>query len=519
MINGQVYELDNDSSDEGTNPDNFGLDGDNTSSDNGEEDEDEDDTGSDDDDDNWSYPEEEESTDDELISDPEYDNSKDRISNLLSDMYLHSSPRTQLAITLKNNLSEASKQLLLWRLDKDESFSDWTIEVSVTNKRNGKKTYHVHKTSLGLGPKKSEYFEALLTSGQFSESSNSTSEVELHEDTAKYFDVFLDYMYTHPSECAYLINRDNRSALQYLAKYFLVHKLTEDILNFIRHDMQDLKNMEEYLIEFGCEDTVDEIAKEVLAFAAQECVTSIFNIQVGSSLNYTLTPSILLYMISTARAKKDEWDGQRYHICCLATAYVKYHLTRLDVNYFHALTSDFYFPCDTSSAGTVAIELLEIIELADWERDTGRLQGICTDILCRFLADTECSFDKIDNIAKKVPKTVMSNLLTNALVAKKSHTVESINVICKLEPCTYYQRLNSGRGVVKIDIKTTDSINYVQYLIHRELLDMSYIMPYGIVGERLMLFCEGEELIDDQLVMNTPITSETVLTVRARNWT
>ena len=488
-----VHELDKDSGDEGTNPDTASVDGDDRDSDSGEED-----TASDDDD--WSYPEEEESTDDEL----EYD--RDEIEDIFSDMFYNSTRTTPLAPNFKDKLSEESKDLLLWRLYKDASFSDWTIEVSITN-RKSRKTYHVHKTTLGLGPKKSGYFEALLTSGQFSESSNSTSAVELSEDIAKYFDVFLDYLYAPLHECISLINRDNRRALQYLANYFLVSKLSNDIYNFIEQDIQDLKNMEEYLIEFtGAE---AEESRKMLAIAAQVCATNICDIEVGSSLNYTLTPAILLYMISTVRTKVDLYDSQRYHICRLATEYVKYHHTKLDVNYFHTLACDLYFPDDTSSAGTVAIDILEIIELAGWQSlCLGSLQCVCTDILCRYLADTECSFSKINNIAKKVPKTVMADLLTNAMVVKKAHKVESINVSCKLEMRIYGQPVGT---VVKVDIKTTDSINYVQYLISRELIDMTKSKSYEIGGERLLLSCEDEVLIEGQLVMNTPITSETVL--------
>jgi len=501
-----VHELDNDSSDDegNINPDTAIVDGNDRDSDSGEED-----TASDDDD--WSYLEEEESSDDEL----EYD--RDEIDkDFVSDMLYNSTKTSPLESKFKSSLSDESKELLLWRLDEDESFSDWTIQVSsiTNNEERIKKTYYVHKVTLGLGPKKSDYFEALLLSGQFSESSNSTSVVDLPEDTAKYFDVFLDYMYTHPSECICLINRDNRSALQYLAKYFLVPKLTEDILNFIQQDIQDLKNMEEYLIEFGYEeDTDNEIAKEVLTFAAQVCATKICDIEVGSSLNYTLTPAIMLYMISTVRMKIDLYDSQRYHICRLATSYVKYFHTKLDVNYFLTVTSDLYFPDDISSTGTVAIDILEIIELANWESHVPRdLLRTCTVILCQFLADedTELSYNKIAKITKKVPKTVMADLLTNALIAKKSHKVESINVSCKLESSIYGQP--AGK-VVKVDIKTTDSINYVQYLIRRELMGMTKFQPYDIVGERLLLLCEGEALVHGQLVMNTPITSETVLKV------
>mmetsp|Transcript_30657 Transcript_30657/g.45089 ORF Transcript_30657/g.45089 Transcript_30657/m.45089 type:complete len:213 (-) Transcript_30657:1058-1696(-) len=64
--------------------------------------------------------------------------------------------------------SKESKAQLLWRLDKGDSFSDWSLEVKV-RKRDGcsKTTYHVHRSMLAAGQRKSGYFEALFKPNQF----------------------------------------------------------------------------------------------------------------------------------------------------------------------------------------------------------------------------------------------------------------------------------------------------------------------------------------------------------------
>ena len=497
-----VYELEDESSDDesNTNPDTAGVYGDDTGRGRGEDD--------DDDNDDWIYPEEEESTDDEL----EYDYDNKINEDFISDMF-YNSTKSPLAFnfTKKANLSEESKDLLLWRLDKDENFSDWTIQVSSTtnNEESIKKTYHVHKTTLGLGPKKSSYFEALLSSGQFSESSNSTSEVELPEDTAKYFDVFLDYMYTHPSECACLINKDNRYALQYLARYFLVPKLTEDILNFIRRDIQNFKNMEEYLTEFGAE---DEESRKMLSFAAQVCVKNICNIEVGSSLNYTLTPAILLYMISTIRTKVDLYDSQRYHICRLATEYVKYHHTKLDVNYFVALTSELYFPDDIISAGDMAYSILSIIELMGWEAETitEGIKSACDVLLSRYFRDKVDRGD-IPDMATNLPKTSVSYTLVDALKvdSKKRFNTRTKRVTtfdkvsCKIMSLCFGRSLGA---IFEVSFTSIDTIDYIRYLISHHLNMLGHM-------DKVLIWNGDKYLHGPQLVWDCRIFSDTVLEI------
>jgi len=267
--------------------------------------------------------------------------------------------------TIENStghLSDESKEHLSWRLDKDESFSDWTIEVSITNKRNRKKTYHVHKVALAIGPKKSGYFEALLKSGQFSESSNSTSVVELSDDIAKCFPDFLDYLYAPPHECASLINRNNRSILQYFAKYFLVPKRTEDIYAFIEKDMSNLVHMEEYLAGFGSSVSEDDDSKRILAIASKVCTENILHIKEDSALLFVgLPPVMFLHMVRTVRNSKAVLtlpDDKKCHICRLVIGYLRHHLDSLHVSYFVDITDYLYFPDDVCKAGEIALDLL-----------------------------------------------------------------------------------------------------------------------------------------------------------------
>jgi len=439
----------------------------------------------------WS--EVEESSDESSDEEMEYDSDEDSVQN--SVQLIRYSPNRENNTTSEVDLSEESKQLLLWRLDKDVSFSDWIIEVSITNKRNNKKkTYHVHKVTLGLGPKKSGYFEALLTSGQFSESSNSKSAVELSEDIAKYFDVFLDYLYSSPHDCACLINRDNRGALQYLANYFLVSKLTEDIYAFIEKDMIDnMDNVNGYLTEI--ESSEDEKSSKILAIAGRALASNILLIRRHNSspFVYTLSPALFLHILSIVRVSKDIKklpDQDTGHICTVAIDYIKHHQTELDANYFATLAGELYFPDDTSIAGRVALCLLEIAESNGWVKQCScrsrvwvpSVLDICTAVLSRYLTEMgDSSQDLVkSSFYKKLPKDVICKLLAITLSSKKDRAKKSYTISCKLMT-NFYTR--AAGSILEISIKSTDTVDYIRYLIGREL--NSGTLPIDIM-------CNGE---------------------------
>jgi hypothetical protein len=84
-------------------------------------------------------------------------------------------------------------QALNWRMDAEQSFSDWTLEVAHA----GAKTvdiYHVHKYVLAVGSRGSAYF-ATLFQQQMRENANNSSRIELDESEAKLFPCMLDYVY------------------------------------------------------------------------------------------------------------------------------------------------------------------------------------------------------------------------------------------------------------------------------------------------------------------------------------
>ncbi|KAL9187133.1 hypothetical protein ACHAXT_010853 [Thalassiosira profunda] len=414
----------------------------------------------------------------------------------------------------KVDLSEEAAALLYWKIEGEETFSDWTIRV-VDDGRNATKDYHVHRNVLAFGPKRSGYFEALFQSGHFRESANNTSEVSLPKDIAAHFPDFLDFQYCPPSECKRLIEKDNCYALHYLAQYFLVPELTKAIDGFISEDVYNLSHLEKYLSDFRGPEN------EVLAFlrphATRACAELILSIELGSPLLGMLPPAMFLQIMTKARlnAKIIASDSQR-HICELAIDYVRSQQSNIDDYYFYALTSELHFPNELRHAGPVAIDLLKMLKQNRWDMRrnySGRMEWSgfkqdCTALLSRFLAheDRQMTQGMWMSLAADMPHDVVSSLLASSFGAKialaKEESIKTVT--CKI--------MSLGFGVpvghtVHIPLKPSDTVGYIRYLVGRRLDETT---------ETLRVFRgKSKTKLDwDALVCNCDIASGTVLEIR-----
>ncbi len=180
---------------------------------------------------------------------------------------------------------------LSWRLDPDESLSDFTLRISssehpkehlganrfahhgVSNQsshvvsnssreayvHNPIKTYFVHRTVLAVGPRSSEYFAQLFKKGtqdilqqqQLREEMNdgrderdtlrnssttNVAKIELLPSAASCFPILLDYLYAPPGT-PLPIKSTNASALRHLASSFGIKSLFHETTDFIKKDL------------------------------------------------------------------------------------------------------------------------------------------------------------------------------------------------------------------------------------------------------------------------------------------
>jgi hypothetical protein len=183
-------------------------------------------------------------------------------------------------------LYRRTSPVLSWRLDPDESLSDWTISVvsstelgeNASNyfdrydisrmehnddnerqkdpsplrreKLDKTKLYFVHRAQLAVGPRRSEFFANVfkrvmssnqqngrndIDSGRGSSNCNSTK-VELIPEAASCFPIMLDYMYSAEGT-PLAINTDSAVALRQLASSFGVRSMFRDTTQFIKQDL------------------------------------------------------------------------------------------------------------------------------------------------------------------------------------------------------------------------------------------------------------------------------------------
>ena len=120
-----------------------------------------------------------------------------------------------------------NEEIPAWRMDPEESYSDWIIEV-IGKDSGSKAVYHVHKLALAIGPRKSDYFAGVFRhTSELSESTKST--LTLEDSAAAVFPNFLDYIYTGKLD----LKIENDIELHHLSNYFGVsslNPLTQDFL-------------------------------------------------------------------------------------------------------------------------------------------------------------------------------------------------------------------------------------------------------------------------------------------------
>mmetsp|Transcript_15717 Transcript_15717/g.24447 ORF Transcript_15717/g.24447 Transcript_15717/m.24447 type:complete len:658 (-) Transcript_15717:629-2602(-) len=202
------------------------------------------------------------------------------------------------------------KRSVSWRLDPEESLSDWTIVVTSKISRQVS-TYHVHKNFLGAGVRRSQYFARLFrrtATTTFAESSNSTSTIELEDSAATAFGDMLDFLYS--SSKAAKVTTESAVALRYLSIYFGIEELFQDVNTFIEPDLTPLTSLlylqeaEIYMDEKIVTATVDVLARDFT--------------RIDNELLSKLPPELFQAMLSSSKL---QCESKR--LSCRVKAYVK----------------------------------------------------------------------------------------------------------------------------------------------------------------------------------------------------
>ena len=228
-------------------------------------------------------------------------------------------------------------QSLTWRLDPDESLSDWTLTVvanpdlvgqpsdevddendSFNNENHehrddeqitpaspqlshkstphhSSKKYFVHRTQLAVGPRRSEYFAKLFRQHTNRKKRCATgTRIELRPSAADAFPAMLDFLYS-PVGTPPQVTTETAVALRHLATCFGIRELFDAVTAFIKADLSP-ETSPMYLLEA---DTYEH--DKLRSAALRACAQHFENIKFSRIV--TLTPPLLQEVVTSPDLK------------------------------------------------------------------------------------------------------------------------------------------------------------------------------------------------------------------------
>lgn len=197
--------------------------------------------------------------------------------------------RAELSWRLENSLSDYKIVVTSPAPDGTPSSNKKTSHDETKSPPKSEEVYHVHRSMLAVGPHNSLYFARLfLSKTELTEHASNTSSVELEPSAANAFPKMLDFIYSARKDKASNVTSQDAVPLRYLASYFGVEALFEEVNNFIRSDLK-YTNAPIYVAEamiyndekildaasLLCAQNVTNIAPEVMAALPLKCFRDI----------------------------------------------------------------------------------------------------------------------------------------------------------------------------------------------------------------------------------------------------
>jgi hypothetical protein len=148
----------------------------------------------------------------------------------VSESFVREKPRPEMIIP---RAGSSKHHKLGWRLDPSENFSDWEIKI-ISN--SGKTTeYNVHRMALAAGPRSSTYFTDLFAS-KVREFKNQRLRLEMPDESAEIFPVFLDFVYGE-NNLESVDEKDQAYAVYDQAEFFETPLLKEHVVKWAEKRM------------------------------------------------------------------------------------------------------------------------------------------------------------------------------------------------------------------------------------------------------------------------------------------
>ena len=242
--------------------------------------------------------------------------------------------------------------------------SDWTIEVVVPT--SAKSTlYHVHKSVLAVGPRRSQHFVKLFRSDPVTlpkeEASSTSTRLEMEELTATAFPVLLDYLYDHRATIH--ITTYNATALHVLSQRLEMKHLRSKVREFWVHDIS-MDHMAIYYQHATALGGLDDplILRALEVYCAQHLFDSDSGNCTIADLLDLIDPQFLFHVIQQAYGHAADKEVFSLRLSLIVAVYCNIHyLTDLNQAMFYKLTDAQHLPVMESQAAKAFLELQEKI--------------------------------------------------------------------------------------------------------------------------------------------------------------
>jgi hypothetical protein len=310
----------------------------------------------------------------------------------------------------EETVTEETEEELTWRLDPSVSLSDWIINVFNTETRLPQ-AYYVHKNTLAVGPRKSEYFVRYFLSHDNVNSNKKSTDIWLERVAADCMPQFLDYVYS--TEGKVEVSTASAVGLRHLAQYFGNRKLHHQIMQFVRDDL----SMENVLTYYQDALTVDD--EKVTELTAQKVSENIMQVEPNTKLLSYIDPSFLRRIMGSNHIDTDE---KKYHTSLLLAEYCLINKKHLDDQDFTRLTSERILPLVHYNAALTLLEMeADLVISNDDDAAISSLQERCIkDLSDHWQELSEMKQADVLHVLRKLSSVVVGDMLMKSMSKAKS---------------------------------------------------------------------------------------------------
>ncbi|CAJ1946227.1 unnamed protein product [Cylindrotheca closterium] len=319
----------------------------------------------------------------------------------------HNIPTSNLKNTVKMatmSLTEAAleenRKNYGWRIDPAQSFSDW--EIKIVAESGQVKQYNVHRMALAAGPRKSEYF-ADLFGKQVNNFKNQRLRLEMPDESAKVFPVFLDFVYGE-NDLESVQEKEEAYAVYEQAEFFDTPLLKQSVANWCKKRLQ-WYNIPDFLPELERFEDAGPLVRMAVDLCAAEFE------ELGTDFGSKIEPKYLQMIFENLIEREFKFDRGADYIsemileCCTA------HPDMAEAN-FLGLTDMRFLPLAPVEA--VLRLLAEEGKFCDPNLEASTLQSRCIKSLSENWEYFSFQFPSKDDMAAAMmalPKSIMAQLL------------------------------------------------------------------------------------------------------------